>query len=124
MNLKLFLACSIVSFVTANISLPQIVGGYGPVLPAGAKIQKLINQVRSDAEREAEREVGEKFSVYVAEKYRVQSVAGTNYLIKVYVGGGKYAHLLVFEPLQYPKKPPVLNGIKLNKKYDDPLEVF
>ncbi|XP_046858164.1 cystatin-B-like [Xenia sp. Carnegie-2017] len=120
MNLKMFLVCSIVSFVTANTSRHRRFGGYGPVEPAGAKIQQLINQVRSDAENKA----GEEFSVYVAEKYRKQIVSGTNYLIKVYVGGGKYAHLLVFKPLPYTKKPPVLNGIQLNKKNNDPLETF
>ena len=43
---------------------------------------------------------------------------------QVDVGGGKYVHLRVYQPLPHTGLPPELSGIQLNKTADDEITYF
>ncbi|XP_042254840.1 cystatin-B-like isoform X6 [Thunnus maccoyii] len=98
----------------------SVLGGYGPTLDATKEIQKLCDQVKL----EVEKKTGKNFKEYVAVKYREQIVAGTNYIIKVHVGGVQYIHLSVFEALPCNGGAVELKGVQDNRTKDDPLIPF
>ncbi|XP_044195636.1 cystatin-B-like [Thunnus albacares] len=97
----------------------SVPGGYGPTLDATKEIQKLCDQVLK-----VEKKTGKNFKEYVAVKYREQIVAGTNFLIKVHVGGVQYIHLSVFEALPCNGGAVELNGVQDDHTKDDPLVPF
>uniref|UniRef100_A0A3Q3VR12 Cystatin domain-containing protein n=1 Tax=Mola mola TaxID=94237 RepID=A0A3Q3VR12_MOLML len=57
----------------------MLCGGASAMVEADEKIQKLSDHVRAEAEEKA----GKKFPEYKAKSYKKQTVAGTNYFIKV-----------------------------------------
>ena len=59
-----------------------------------------------------------------AVNYRSQVVAGTNYFVKVNVGGDDHAHLRIFKPLPHTGQAPNLVGVQANKKLGDTLDHF
>ena len=56
--------------------------------------------------------------------YKTQIVAGTNYFAKVEIDDGKYAHLRIFEPLPYTKRPMQLHSYQLEKGLGDEIDYF
>uniref|UniRef100_A0A3Q4AH51 Cystatin domain-containing protein n=1 Tax=Mola mola TaxID=94237 RepID=A0A3Q4AH51_MOLML len=76
----------------------MLCGGASAMVEADEKIQKLSDHVRAEAEEKA----GKKFPEYKAKSYKKQTVAGTNYFIKV---GRCDVHLRNIEPsdLQQPR---------------------
>ncbi|XP_031163711.1 cystatin-A5-like isoform X3 [Sander lucioperca] len=71
------------------------VGGYGQTADATKETQDLCHQVKTQVEKKT----GANYVEYKAVKYRSQVVAGTNFLIKVHVGGEDYIHLIIFQDL-------------------------
>ena len=69
----------------------------------------------------AEKALGETYSEFEAVKYTTQIVNGTNYNIKVKVGGEKYIHIKVYVPLPATKKPNELLEQAKDKTLADPL---
>ncbi|XP_035512259.1 leukocyte cysteine proteinase inhibitor 1-like isoform X1 [Morone saxatilis] len=73
-------------------------------------VQEICDQVKALVEQKTNK-------IYVevrAVEFRIQIVAGTNFLIKVDVGGENYIHLLVFKAL-----PCNGGGIELLKVLED-----
>ena len=99
---------------------PIIDGGISDVQPATIETQKLVNLVRQAAEDKA----GQKFDMFLATLFKSQVVTGMNYFVKVDVGGGKFVHLRVYEPLSFIGEPPKLIGIQLNKTAADEITYF
>ncbi|XP_042254837.1 cystatin-A1-like isoform X3 [Thunnus maccoyii] len=97
----------------------SVLGGFSETKDATKEIQKLCDQVLK-----VEKKTGKNFKEYVAVKYREQIVAGTNFLIKVHVGGVQYIHLSVFEALPCNGGAVELNGVQENHTKDDHLEPF
>ncbi|XP_034036544.1 cystatin-B-like [Thalassophryne amazonica] len=77
--------------------IPQfpVLGGYSEVKDANEDIQKLCDQVKTQVEGKT----GKNYKVYEAKQYKSQVVSGTNYIIKVHVGHGKYIHLEIYKQL-------------------------
>ncbi|KAG7314965.1 hypothetical protein KOW79_022268 [Hemibagrus wyckioides] len=70
----------------------QLCGGTGHVKRSNKEVQKICDEVKLQVEEKA----GKKFDVFKATAFSTQSVAGTNYFIKVQVGEKDYIHLRVF----------------------------
>ncbi|XP_053715461.1 cystatin-B-like [Synchiropus splendidus] len=95
-------------------------GGVGDAKPADNKIQNMCK----DLKEHAESKTGTNFAEFTAKSFRSQVVAGTNYFVKVHVGGDQYAHLRIHEAL-----PCNGGGVKLSdaqhpKKEEDAIEFF
>ncbi|XP_041670171.1 cystatin-B-like [Cheilinus undulatus] len=100
--------------------MPMMCGGLGEPQPADEKIQKLADSLKGAAEEKA----GKTFDVFVAKTYATQVVSGTNYFIKVHVGGEDHIHLRVYEKLQCNGGEISLHGIQQSKSHADPVEYF
>ncbi|XP_041817727.1 cystatin-B-like [Chelmon rostratus] len=97
-----------------------IVGGFGETLTATEETQKICDQVKPQVEERTSK-------IYVefrAVKYRLQIVAGENFLVKVHIGGVNYIHLFVFRALPCNGGGVELSGVQQHKTKDDPLEPF
>ncbi|XP_023263666.1 leukocyte cysteine proteinase inhibitor 1-like [Seriola lalandi dorsalis] len=90
-------------------------GQFSETKNATKEIQAICDQVKPN--------VG-KYPEFIAVKYRVQIVAGQNFIIKVHVGGVNYIHLSVFQALPCDGGQVVLRGVQEHKTEDDPLVPF
>ncbi|CAH3044740.1 unnamed protein product [Porites lobata] len=83
-----------------------------------------LNLPPQQVELQAEKMAGQDFPEFKAISYKTEVVAGTNYFIKVYVGGSSYVHLRVFQSLPFDGLPPKLSAIKTGMTKDDPITYF
>ncbi|XP_040921925.1 cystatin-B-like [Toxotes jaculatrix] len=95
-------------------------GGLSEAQEAGENIQKICDNVKPDVQKKA----GKNYEVFTAVLYETQVVAGTNYYIKVHVGGENYVHLRVFENLPCYGGGLELSDMQQSKSYNDPIEPF
>ncbi|XP_044031696.1 cystatin-B-like [Siniperca chuatsi] len=100
--------------------MPMMCGGTSPPIEADEKIQKICDSVKSQAEQKA----GKTYDVFTAKSYATQVVAGTNYFIKVHVGGDDHVHLRVYEKLPCYGGDIELSNMQHSKRHDDPVEYF
>ncbi|XP_029313725.1 cystatin-B-like isoform X1 [Cottoperca gobio] len=95
-------------------------GGCNAATEANEEIQKICDSVKADAEAKA----GKTYEMFTAKSFTSQVVAGTNYFIKVHVGGEDHVHLRVFKSLPHTGKEPELTGIQCSKSHQDAIEYF
>ncbi|KAM9832936.1 cystatin-B-like [Syngnathus typhle] len=93
-------------------------GAFSAVKDADKDIQKICDDVKSQAEQKT----GKTYKVFISKSYRSQVVSGTNYLIKVHVGGDDHVHIRVFQRLPHTGKGPELVSIKESKTSADILD--
>ena len=94
-----------------------MLGGFGDAKDADDNVKALAKEMKGKAEAA----LGETYGEFEAVKFKTQVVAGTNYLIKVKVGGDKYVHLKVHVPLPCKNAPNELLEQEKGKTLADPL---
>ena len=94
-----------------------MLGGFGDAKDADDNVKALAKGMKEKAETA----LGETYGEFEAVKFKTQVVAGTNYLIKVKVGGDKYVHLKVHVPLPCKNSPNELLEQEKGKTLADPL---
>uniref|UniRef100_A0AAV2L6D8 Cystatin-B n=1 Tax=Knipowitschia caucasica TaxID=637954 RepID=A0AAV2L6D8_KNICA len=72
-------------------------GGTSTVKPADPEIQGICESVKEKVEEKANK----KYATFEAKSYTTQVVAGTNYFVKVHVGGDDHVHLRIFKGLPH-----------------------
>ncbi|XP_075054361.1 cystatin-B-like [Mixophyes fleayi] len=98
----------------------SMVGGLGDVQPADSEVQSICDQMK----KQVEEKTGRSFSIFNAVEYKTQTVAGTNYFIKVFVGSEQYIHLCVYQPLPSADQEMSLTDVQLDKTKDDEIKYF
>ncbi|XP_050954556.1 cystatin-B-like isoform X2 [Labeo rohita] len=100
--------------------MPLLCGGTTEAKDADEEVQKICDEMKSHAEGKA----GRKFDVFIAKSYKTQLVAGTNYFVKVHVGGDEYIHLRIYQNLPCYGENLKLSNIQASKAHHDPIEYF
>ncbi|XP_051966403.1 cystatin-A1-like [Xyrauchen texanus] len=98
----------------------QMPGGWSKVEPATPEVKKITQEVK---EQVVALSHGANFKVFNAVSFSSQTVAGTNYIIKVNVGGDVCVHVMVFKAISSQEKLKV-QRIQHPKKRSDPLKNF
>ncbi|KAL7837900.1 hypothetical protein AOLI_G00263040 [Acnodon oligacanthus] len=95
-------------------------GGIESEMSATPEVQQICDKVKLQVEQTTSRT----FAVFVAKSFATQVVSGTNYFIKVQVGGEEYAHLKVFQSLPHAGLKLELHSVQTGKAADDPIVYF
>ncbi|XP_056416206.1 leukocyte cysteine proteinase inhibitor 1-like [Hyla sarda] len=106
--------------LTLRMDSKILVGGVGAERPATLEIQIICDSVKPAFEAQS----GVNATEFNVIKYASQVVAGTNYYMKVCLGGDKYCHLRIYDPLPFTGEPPRLDGYQLEKTEKDPITPF
>ncbi|KAK6323109.1 hypothetical protein J4Q44_G00054480 [Coregonus suidteri] len=101
------------------VKMPMCGGTTGPK-DATEEVQKICDEMKPHAEQKT----GRNFDVFTAKTYKTQLVAGTNFFIKVHVGGEDYVHLRVYRMLPHYGSKLELTRLQESKAHSDPIEYF
>lgn len=98
----------------------MICGGTSSAQDATEEVQQICDQMKPHAEEKT----GRTFDTFAAKSYKTQVVAGTNYFIKVHVGGDDHVHLRVYKMLPHAGGKLELKSMQESKAHHDPIEYF
>ncbi|XP_023378951.1 cystatin-B [Pteropus vampyrus] len=71
-----------------------------------------------------EQKTKKKYPIFKAVEFKSQTVAGTNYFIKVQVDDSDFIHIRVFESLPHENRPVTLHDYQTDKSRHDELDYF
>ncbi|XP_026096359.1 cystatin-B-like [Carassius auratus] len=100
-------------------------GAWSPVKPVTLEVIKICLEMRKSIEDRAVN--GNDSKVYIPSVYSSQIVNGTNYVVKVFLGGrddGVCVHAKIHQALPCNDGKLTLSGFKFPKTFDEPLEPF
>ncbi|KAM3932871.1 cystatin-A1-like [Leptodactylus fuscus] len=103
-----------------DVKQQQLIGGLGEEHQANAEIQGYCRSVRARFLKQSQTNARK----FKAITYRSQVVAGTNYFVKVWLGGDEYCHLRIFKPLPYTGLRPSLSNFQCGKTKEEAIEYF
>ncbi|KAK0146958.1 Cystatin-B [Merluccius polli] len=101
-------------------SKDNIIGGLSDAMMADDETRNICKTVKQAIQLKTARN----YVNFDAITYRSQLVAGTNYFIKVNVGGSDYIHLRVWKKLPCNGGENILDGVQEGKTLVDPIEYF
>uniref|UniRef100_A0A8K9X8C0 Cystatin-B n=1 Tax=Oncorhynchus mykiss TaxID=8022 RepID=A0A8K9X8C0_ONCMY len=90
-------------------------GAVSQVSDATPKVQQICDK---------RRKLGKKFDVFTTKTFTTQVVAGTNFFIKVHVGGDEFMHLRVHQTLPHAGRKLELHRVQTPKTHIDPIGFF
>uniref|UniRef100_A0A8C5P6R5 Cystatin domain-containing protein n=1 Tax=Leptobrachium leishanense TaxID=445787 RepID=A0A8C5P6R5_9ANUR len=75
---------------------------------------------------EVEGKCGKNFSKYIADSFKSQLVAGTNYFVKVRAidTGDGFIHVRIYVALPHTKQPPSVHSVQQDKTQEDEIAYF
>ena len=76
----------------------MLCGGYGSPKDADEEVQSICDKMKSSVEQRLDKKLSETFQ---AISYKTQVVAGTNYMIKVHIGGEEHINITVYKTLPH-----------------------
>ncbi|CAM4546796.1 unnamed protein product [Leuciscus chuanchicus] len=91
-------------------------GGWSKEAPVTEEVEKICI--------EAEKQAGVKFDVFIPKTFKHQTVAGTNYMVKVKVGLATYLHAMLFQALPCNGGKLTVKGVQYPKTNKDHLVPF
>ncbi|XP_075053541.1 cystatin-A1-like [Mixophyes fleayi] len=97
-----------------------MVGGLGAVKPADDAVKCICAKMK----KKVEEKTGRSFSTFDAVEYKIQTVAGKNYFIKIHAGSEQYIHICVYEPLPSADQEMSLTDVQLDKTKEDEIKHF
>ncbi|XP_075257674.1 cystatin-A-like [Convolutriloba macropyga] len=95
-------------------------GGIGNELACDSDSQEVADKVRDSVEERT----NTSYSQFTVVSYKKQTVAGTNYFMKINVGDDNYLHVKAFKPLPHTKEDPRYTDHLSGKGKDDEIEFF
>ncbi|XP_048396611.1 cystatin-B-like [Stegostoma tigrinum] len=98
----------------------QLCGGVGSEKTATPDIQQIADSMKSKIEEKANKT----FDVFVVKSYKTQIVSGTNYFMKIHVGGDDYIHVRLYQDLPCRNSEREISAVQTNKLHTDELAYF
>ncbi|KAM4702407.1 cystatin-A-like [Discoglossus pictus] len=95
-------------------------GGLGDSKPATPEVQEICDKVKEEFFQKS----GKNCTVYEAIEYKTQCVAGTNFFVKVRLGGQEFAHLRIFKCLPHAGETLTLSSYQVDKAKKDDIVHF
>ncbi|KAM5181663.1 cystatin-B [Mantella aurantiaca] len=95
--------------------MPNKCGGTSAAKPADGPVQELCDRVKAEVEEKH----GRKFDTFTAVSYKTQMVNGTNYFVKVDVGGDEYYHVRIHKAFPHEQEKVTLSTSHAGKTKEE-----